>query len=171
MKEFPYFQGIHFSKKRQRIDIEEIRILRKNNKNTGFVLFNNLSDCEAIFTFFNGNQRKKPNPTKNSRGELIEVNWAYDKLDLKNSGWYGVILRNVPPKCTSENIQNQCAARGEKVLYAIKPLQIRSQFCSIVVLENLEDAEKLCMSLNQKEIAKNKFLKVNIFFNSGSFTS
>jgi hypothetical protein len=94
-----------------------------------------------------------------------KVNWAYDKLDLKNSGWYGVILRNVPPKCTSENIQNQCSARGERVSYAIKPHQIRNQFCSIVVLENLEDAEKLCISLNQKEIAKNKFLKVLVHAN------
>ena len=48
--------------------------------------------------------------------------------------------------------------------YALKPLEIKNQFCSIVILESLDDAEKLSKCLNHKEIAKNKFLKVNASF-------
>ena len=60
---------------RQRISVEidEIRIFRKQNKNLGFVLFGNLADCEVVHNFFNGNQRKKYYPCKNSNLEPIEV--------------------------------------------------------------------------------------------------
>ena len=123
-------------------------MFEKRTKRVGFVLFSKLSDAEQVYNFFNFSLKK--NPSKNSNGDLLEVQWGYDLLDLKDSGWFGVVLRNVPPKCTEENVKNQCSKQGEVVLYALTPTQIKNQFCSIVVMETLEDAEKLCLNLNHK---------------------
>jgi hypothetical protein len=92
---------------------------------------------------------------------MKKVDWAFDKTDLKDSKWYAVILRNVPPLCNVDVIRNQCSLRGEKVLYVVSPVLIKSQYCSIVVMDDINDCEKICFALNNKEISRNKILKVN----------
>jgi len=41
-------------------------------------------------------------------------------------------------------------------------MKIKSSFCSLVVLNSIEDAEKICICLNKKEKGKNRYIKVRM---------
>lgn len=91
----------------------------------------------------------------------MEVVYAFDSLDMENSEWYGVILRNIPEKVTCEILKNYLFNITKKSInYLLPSIKIKNTYCSLVVLNSLEDAENICKSLNKKELGKNKIIKV-----------
>jgi len=101
-------------------------------------------------------------PTKNSKGGLIDVYITYDLLDLTLCNWYGVVLRNLPNNCTQANVKSFCENHVNGVLYVLYPMKIKTSYTSIAILKDLDDAEKLCVAVNNKEVVKNKRIKAHI---------
>ncbi len=142
--------------------IEEVKILKYKNFTFAFVIFQKLLECERLFKYLDSPNKKKLAPTKNSKGGLIEIYIAYDLLDLTLSHWYGVVLRNLPNNCTQANVKSFCENHVNGVLYVLYPMKIKTSYSSIAILKDLDDAEKLCVAVNNKEVVKNKRIKAHI---------
>jgi hypothetical protein len=150
--------------------IDEIRIFNIDSIYYGVVFFSKKSDCENVYSFFNHPQKLANCPTKNSNDELITFSYCYDLTDLKDSKWYAVVLRNLDTYCEVEKIITFCQSFiGESsVFYALEPQSLYDSTCSIVIVDDLDSAEKLCSAINLKEfkgIFSGKIIKVkNSFF-------
>ena len=133
-----------------------------NYKNISFalVLFLNYDHCKRVYSYFNHPIKKQNNPTKNNKGEKMDVFYAFDILDMENSEWYGVLLRNIPEKSSHESLKNHIMKYTRNVNYISGVQKVKSSYCSLVVLDTLEDAEKLCKYWNKKDMWKNKYIKV-----------
>ena len=139
--------------------IKSINIFEWSKKKCAWIHIEKFSICESIANFFY-NPIKKKYPSKNSKGEKIEIFLSYNLLEITKSNWYGVIIRNIPQNNTAETIKTYCENFvKDSVKYCIPPSLIKD--CCIVVLNELENAEKLCLKLNNKEITKKRKLKVN----------
>jgi len=144
------------------LDINSIKFFTEQNKRYAFIKLNNYNQMEIIGNYFL-NPIKKMYPSYNSKKEKIEVYFAYDLLKLTKNHWYGVILRNLPPNCTDKSIYNfteQTVSNGIK--YCLNPITIDNIYCSLVVCKELEQAEKLCQSLNNKNINNDIYLKAHL---------
>ena len=150
------------SVKNKQLSFNSIKIFNWNKKKTAWVKMNNFSDCESIATFFY-HPIKQNIPTKNSKGEKLDIFLAFDLLEITKSNWYGVILRNLPQNCSDESIRQFCDSYvRDGVKYCIYPIMIKEVYCSIIVMNDLEDAENLCMALNGMEVStKGRKIKVN----------
>lgn len=84
----------------------------------------------------------------------MEFFYAFDLLDMKNSEWYGVVLRNIPEKCSHENLKNHLTNYSKNINSLLPAMKIKSSYCTLVVLNSIEDAEKICIHLNKKEKRK-----------------
>jgi hypothetical protein len=159
------------------LDINEIRIFNLFEIYFAFISFSKKEDCDKIYNFFNDANKLEKYLTLNSNGCQIGISYCYDLTDLKNSEWYAVVLRNLDPKYTKEQIENFCKNLNHGVEYALHPCKIFNSYCSIVVMNDLDNAEKLTIILNSKEIreASNNDIKIKvkllIFIFTGTFTS
>ncbi len=95
------------------------------------------------------------------------MRWAIDRSQLPGSNWTAVVLRNVPPDSRVNVLYHNCTARGEKVKYITKPQLIKGQHCCFAVMENIEEAEKLCARVNGYQFSSTKKLKAHIHPASG----
>jgi hypothetical protein len=77
-----------------------------------------------------------------------EVFYCYDKTDCKNSEWYGVVLRNIDEYCTLENLNDFLSMITPEILDITKFQRVLDSVCCIVVTEDLDDAEKIVLHLN-----------------------
>lgn len=141
----------------------DIRIFNFKNIIFGIVLLLDIEQTKKIYSYFNHPQKVLNNPTKNCKGEKIEIKYAFDLLDMENSEWYGVVLRNIPEKCSHENLKNFLGNYSKNINYILPSTKIKNSYCSIVALDSLEEAEKICKCVNKKEMGKNRFIKVHIF--------
>ena len=144
--------------------IGEIIIYKNEIKTYCFIKFYSKFICELIHNFFNEKFILNNFPLKNSENSLININYCYDLTDLKNSLWYSIILRNLPNDLEAHNITQLCKNFYPGILYTLPPKEIYGQKCTIVVLDDCDEAEKLCFNLNNKEINFGFFLKVKILF-------
>jgi hypothetical protein len=87
-----------------------------------------------------------------SNGEPAEIMYCYFISDLKNSEWYAVALRNLDFNCSKEKIKDFCSIITPGVLYVLQPKIIFESLCTIVVTQELDDAEKICVYINTREI-------------------
>ena len=77
----------------------------------------------------------------------------------------------MPLNSSADKVLTFCSDRlknnkiAGKVLYCLTPVEIKKKLCSVVVTENLSEAESLCNLLNKKEIGKNYVLSVLTFTN------
>ena len=55
-------------------EIDELRIIINDDNIKGFVLFHSYDHANKVFSFFNNPFKRKTVPSKNSKGEVIEVN-------------------------------------------------------------------------------------------------
>ena len=118
-------------------------MLYKEEIRVGFVEFEKVEDARDIFTFFNSGSRI----SKNKSNGIIRVVWGYNRLYADS--WAAVILRCIPPSDANiKNIYMKCTSRGEKVKHVVNPMLLKNQWCCIVVMETIEDAEKLCIRIN-----------------------
>ena len=154
----------NYNKNNETIDLQinSIKFFTEQNKKYAYIKLNNYHQMEIIGNFFL-NPIKKIYPSYNSKKEKIEVYFAYDLLKLTKSHWYGVILRNLPPNCTDKSIYNFCDQPvNNGIKYCLNPITIDNIYCSLVVCKELEQAEKLCYCLNNKNVNNNIYLKVNL---------
>ncbi len=82
---------------------------------------------------------------------------------MENSEWYGIVLRNIPEKCSHENLKNFLGNYSKNINYILPAIKIKNSYSSVLVLNSLEEGERLCKLLNKKEMGKNRYLKVRIF--------
>ena len=148
--------------------IEEIRIFNIDMVKFAHVLFTKTIDCEKVFSFFNHPVKLQNYPTLNSLQEVISFSYCYDLTDIRDSKWFAVVLRNLDTDCEVEKIQNFCKGFvGESsVFYALPPEIIYDSACTLVVLDDLDSAEKLCSAINLQQIRgifTGKILKVKFF--------
>ncbi len=66
--DIPLFKKDNFSP-----DIEETLMFNREDQARGFVVFYNLDHANRVYCYFNNVVKKKSVPSKNSKGELIEV--------------------------------------------------------------------------------------------------
>ena len=143
------------------LDIISVKFFTVQNKRYAYVKLNSIEQMEIIGNFFL-NPIKKLYPSYNSKGEKIEVYYAYDLLKLTKNHWYGVILRDLPPNCNDKSIYNFTDQKVKNgIRYCLNPVLIDNSYCALVVCKELENAEKLCNDLNNSEI-KNKYIKAHL---------
>ena len=143
------------------LEIISIKFFTEQNKRYAYIKLNNYNQMVLIGNYFL-NPIKKLYPSYNSIKEKLEVYFAYDLLKLTKNHWYGVILRNLPEKCTDKSIYDftdQKVKNGIK--YCLNPICIDNVYCSLVVCKELEFAEKLCYELNNTE-TKNNYIKAHL---------
>jgi hypothetical protein len=117
---------------------------------------------------------------------------AYDERCLGEKHWVGVILRDLPLNAREDGIRNKLSkpdtselerinqitrdSRDEslashksiqdephyKILNINGPEVVRNQMCCVVEVEDIEDAEKMCLIWNKHQIDRNQWLKVHI---------
>ena len=143
------------------LEINSIKFFTEQNKRYAYIKLNNYHQMVVIGNYFL-NPIKKLYPSYNSIKEKIEVYFAYDLLKLTKNHWYGVILRNLPEKCSDKSIYDftdQKVKNGIK--YCLNPICIDNVYCALVVCKELEFAEKLCYELNNIE-TKNNYIKAHL---------
>jgi len=135
--------------------ISSIKIFEKNSIRTAYIEFENLSSAQEIYSFLS---KKVP---LNHQGLKIDIKWAYDK-SKSGEAWVAVILRGIPPDSKVQSVFANCTFKGEKVRYVTVPKQIKGQWCCYAIMENIEEAEKLCFRMNGHSFSNNKKLRAHI---------
>ena len=143
------------------LEINSIKFFTEQNKRYAYIKLNNYNQMVIIGNYFL-NPIKKLYPSYNSIKEKIEVYFAYDLLKLTKNHWYGVILRNLPEKCSDKSIYDFTDQKvNNGIKYCLNPICIDNVYCSLVVCKELEFAEKLCYELNNTE-TKNNYIKAHL---------
>lgn len=66
--------------------------------------------------------------------------------------FFGVIIRNLPPKVTQKDIVNQCQREVTGTLHIGTLIKVKDRNCCIIRCEYLEDAEIICKKLNNFQL-------------------
>ena len=93
---------------------------------------------------------------KNNYSKILMGNfkmlWVYDKKDDPGFArdYFSVILRNIPGDFNAEDVKLNLEEEfcRTNILHLEKPMYIKGKYCSIIVLESLEDCEYLLENLN-----------------------
>lgn len=100
----------------------------------------------------------------------------------KRGYWYAVVIRNLPPRVSQKEIEEQCQKDVNGSIYVGVILRIKERYCCVIRCDYLEDAELICKRLNdfqlkdrhtyEKYVIKVKFLLANLFKTSslGAYT-
>ena len=132
------------------LDIEEIRVFVVDSVKHAFVVFSNESDCLRIHEFYNQPDRYEKEICFNSFGDLMEFNYCYDAKEIKNSKWFGVVVRNLVTFNDLESVfQTNLPDLRDKLYYYLEPKYVLGSLCTIVVFEDLDNAEKFCCFINE----------------------
>lgn len=179
------------------VDIQVIRVFSSARIKYAYISFNTISECRFVFNLLSkksnsvnliNSQEGKIDKNvivsnaassvrsfssyglsdKGSQGHSQDVFYCYDLTDCKKSYWYAVVLRNLDQNCNIEKVKEFCGMITKGVLYCTKPEKVLDSICAIVVMEDLDDAEKICIYVNNQERLSNtkeKRLKVNFLKN------
>lgn len=74
-----------------------------------------------------------------------------------------VVLRNIPEAWNAESVEEYVATAlpGVKVQFVEDPVLIKNQWCTIMSVSNLEDAESVANTLNRQNI-DDKYVKAHL---------
>ncbi len=98
----------------------------------------------------------------------MKISYCWDLTDLNNNLWYGIVLRNIP----FDNINDveSYFIKAEKckgILYCISVKNINDEFCAILIMEDINEADRMCYKYNKFNIhgkkIKVKFFSLNFF--------
>lgn len=135
----------------------------KDDVTCALVKFPCLSHCDKVHSYFNDPFKKIHKPLRNKMNNIVEFLYAYDTSDLKDSQWYAVVFRNLPHDFTKKQIEQQCRQIIDTIKYSTTPKKVCDSLCAVVVVKDLDSAEKLCLYYNKKSRDN---LKVEILFNN-----
>jgi hypothetical protein len=110
-----------------------------------------------IFYFLNNPYKLNNFPLLNSEGELMKISYCWDLTDLNNNLWYGIVLRNIPFE-TINDVESYFirAERCKGILYCISVKNINEEFCAILVMEDINEADRMCYKYNNSIIHEKK---------------
>lgn len=103
----------------------------------------------------------------NRHQEGITVNWGMDKT--RSKGWTAVVVRNLPPGCSTGTVMRNFTKNGEKIKAIMEIKKVKGHYCTIVVTESLKDAEEICLRHNGEKLNPVNKLKVHMHPNSCLF--
>lgn len=137
--------------------VEEIRIVKFNLSTHAIVKFSNIFICKGVMNHLKNNEnnyfRKNLNNFNKNSSHTLDINYIYDITDLKNSEWYAIILRNLETAFHDINQIKEICEKIHMSNYIILPPQkIFSSLCSLIVVEDLDIAENVCINLNKFSI-------------------
>eukprot|EP00826_Nyctotherus_ovalis_P058833 TRINITY_DN8127_c0_g1_i2.p2 TRINITY_DN8127_c0_g1~~TRINITY_DN8127_c0_g1_i2.p2 ORF type:complete len:225 (-),score=50.99 TRINITY_DN8127_c0_g1_i2:125-799(-) len=117
----------------------------------GYVEFEDVRHARDVFNFFNSGSRI----SVNKDGKAMKILWCYNRLHSES--WVAVVLRNIPPSDANlEAIRKNCTKHSEKVKLITPPTSVKGRWCCLVVVEDIEDAEKICLRINNYAFDKGK---------------
>lgn len=133
------------------VKITQICIFYKEEVRMGYVEFEDVSHARDVFSFLNSGSRVSVNKS----GKVMRILWCYNRLHSET--WVAVVLRNIPPcDANLKAIRRNCTKRGEKVKLVTPPASVKGQWCCLVVVQDVEDAEKICMRVNNYAFDKGR---------------
>ncbi len=158
-----FLEGVPILKGKS-LSTEDIRVLTVDNHKFAFIQFGKKEECQMLYNYFNHPEKILKYPSLNSKREVMKFSYFYNLTDLKDSKWYGVILRDLDKLCDRDKIATFCESMGEGVVDVLDPVYIKDCLATIVIMNDLDFAERLCTSINQSEIKglfSGRLLKVN----------
>ena len=148
-----------------KIEIISFKKFEYSNKKFILIKLKNFLICETVHNFFQ-NPIKKFKPSLNSKNEKINAFLSFDILELTKSYWYGVIIRNLPP-CSLQELEKFLSDKKIKgIKYCVSTKIINNSSHGLIVMNELEDAENLCMKLNGEKIQGAHCRKLKVNFHS-----
>lgn len=88
----------------------------------------------------------------------LNIKYAYDITDIKESMWFAVIIRNLPFKDVDQigKLCNQFLKKNKQMVkYIVSPKEIKGVICCIAIMNDLESAENLCRDFKFKTVKVN----------------
>jgi hypothetical protein len=121
----------------------------------GYVEFEDVRNARDVYDFFNSGSRIPIN----EHNQTITVSWCYNRLYTEP--WITIVLRNIPTNDTKA-IHKTCTRKGERVRYITQPILIKEQWCCMVIVEDIEDAERICLRVNNTTVDKKGKVRAHI---------
>ena len=129
-----------------KIEIISFKKFEYSNKKFILIKLKNFLICETVHNYFQ-NPIKKIKPSLNSKKEKINAFLSFDILELTKSFWYGVVIRNLPP-CSLQELEKFLIDKKIKgIKYCVSTKIINNSSHGLIVMNELEDAENLCIKL------------------------
>lgn len=130
-------------------EIEEAMIISFQSIAFGLIKFASIDMCKEAFDVLTTKTR-------------FNIKYAYDITDIKDSMWFGVIIRNLPisdVKQIEELCNKYLKKNKQQVKYVLSPKEIKGVICTIAIMNDLESAENLCRDFKYKMVKINLHLK------------
>lgn len=89
----------------------------------------------------------------------IQVKWFVNRALDRNETWNAVVLRNLRRGCTVEEVQRIV---NEPFIRIEPPRELQGYWCTIVVMKNVEDCERICMNLNKRKLTSGEHIKAHV---------
>lgn len=137
---------------------------------SGILTISNPDEAQRLYTKFKLEQ---------SRGTLaarlhtipgaqrnVQVKWFINKALDPNENWNAFVLRNLRRGSLVEDVQKLVS---EPVLRIERPREVQGTWCTLVVMKNVEDCERMCLSLNRKHLPSGERIKAHIHPHSRFF--
>jgi hypothetical protein len=89
----------------------------------------------------------------------VQVKWFINRALDPNENWNALVLRNLKRGCTVEEVQRVV---NEPVIRIERPREMQGMWCTLVVMKNVEDCERICMNLNKRKLATGERIKAHV---------
>jgi len=96
----------------------------------------------------------------------VQVKWFLNKSQDPSENWNAVVLRNLKRGCTVEEVQRVI---NEPVLRIERPREVQGIWCTLVVVKNVEDCERICINLNKRKLNSGERIKAHVHPHSRFF--
>ena len=114
-----------------------------------------------IYYFLNNSYKQNNFPLLNSEEKIIKISYCWDLTDLSNNLWYGIVLRNIPFETISD-VESYFirAERCKGILYCISVKNINDEYCAVLIMEDMNEADRMCFKYNNA-IIHGKKININ----------
>lgn len=96
----------------------------------------------------------------------VQVKWFFNKALDPLENWNAVVLRNLKRGCTIEEVQRVV---NEPVVRIERPREVQGTWCTLVVMRNVEDCERICLNLNRRKLTSGESIKAHVHPHSRYF--
>jgi hypothetical protein len=89
----------------------------------------------------------------------VQVKWFFNKALDSSENWNAVVLRNLKRGCTVEEVQRVVS---DPVIRIERPREVQGTWCTLVVLKNIEDCERMSLNLNRRRLNSGERIKAHV---------